>query len=136
MSKHSRKKNIPSIVLASFWFVASASADEAAIESEIKNLKEQVESQAEQINKLQSQSVSEQPTNILSDTTIGGYGEIAYNQYRQDSSRNQIDLKRFVILLGHRFNDRWNFNSEVEWEHAVTSQSDQGESEIEQAYLN
>ncbi len=63
---------------------------------------------------------------------------MAYNGYIHDgqSSRNQADLKRFVIFLGHRFSDKWTFNSEVEWEHAVTSNDDQGESEIEQAYLN
>ena len=69
-------------------------------------------------------------------TTIGGYGEIAYNGYLHDSSRNQADLKRFVLFFGHRFNDKLSLNSEVEFEHAVTSASDKGEAEIEQAYLN
>jgi len=69
-------------------------------------------------------------------TTIGGYGEIAYNGYVHNASRNQADLKRFVLFFGHRFNDKLSFNSEVEWEHAVTSATDKGESEIEQAYLN
>ncbi|WP_266170118.1 porin [Dyella subtropica] len=76
------------------------------------------------------------PVATASDTSFGGYGEIAYNHYTKDSSRSQADLKRFVILFGHRFTDQLSFNSEVEWEHAVTSANDQGESEIEQAYLN
>lgn len=71
-----------------------------------------------------------------SDTTIGGYGEISYNAYVHDASRNQADLKRFVLFVGHRFNDKLSFNSEVEVEHAVASSGDQGEIEIEQAYLN
>lgn len=71
-----------------------------------------------------------------SNTTIGGYGEIGYNGYVHNASRNQADLKRFVLFFGHRFNDKLSFNSEVEWEHAVTSSSDQGEAEIEQAYLS
>ena len=71
-----------------------------------------------------------------SDTTIGGYGEIAYNGYLKDRSRNQADLKRFVLFFGHRFDDRLSFMSEAEWEHAVTSADDHGEAEIEQAYLN
>lgn len=70
------------------------------------------------------------------DTTIGGYGEISYNGYVHDASRNQADLKRFVLFVGHRFSDRLSFNSEVEVEHAVSSAADQGEVEIEQAYLN
>jgi len=69
-------------------------------------------------------------------TTIGGYGEIAYSAYRKDSSRNQADLERFVLFFGHRFSDRISFNSELEVEHAVASADDQGEVEIEQAYLN
>ncbi|MDE1915887.1 MAG: hypothetical protein KGJ57_07480 [Sphingomonadales bacterium] len=69
-------------------------------------------------------------------TTIGGYGEVSYNAYVHDSSRNQADLKRFVLFFGHRFNDKLSLMSEVEFEHAVTSSSDKGEAEIEQAYLN
>ena len=77
-----------------------------------------------------------QTAKASTDTTIGGYGEMSYNRYRNDSSRNQADLKRFVLFFGHQFNDRLSFNSEVEWEHAVTSSGDRGEVEIEQAYLN
>jgi len=94
-----------------------------------------VDTQAQELQKLETQNATPAP-GAASDTTFGGYGEIAYNSYRTDTSRNQADLKRFVIFLGHRFSDRWSFNSEVEWEHAVTSEDDQGESEIEQAYLN
>lgn len=70
------------------------------------------------------------------DTTIGGYGEVSYNGYVHDASRNQADLKRFVLFFGHRFNDKLSFNSEVEVEHAIASADDEGEIEIEQAYLN
>lgn len=70
------------------------------------------------------------------DTTIGGYGEVAYNGYVHNASRNQADLKRFVLFFGHKFNDHLSLMSEVEFEHAVTSSSDKGEAEIEQAYLN
>ena len=73
---------------------------------------------------------------VGSDTTIGGYGEISYNGYLKDSSRNQADLKRFVLFFGHRFSDKLSFNSEVEVEHAIASAGDQGEVEIEQAYLD
>lgn len=76
------------------------------------------------------------PSGIGTDTTIGGYGEISYNGYLKDGSRNQADLKRFVLFFGHRFNDKLSLMSEVEFEHAVTSSSDKGEAEIEQAYLN
>lgn len=71
-----------------------------------------------------------------SDTTIGGYGEITYNGYVKDSSRNQADLKRLVLFVGHRFSNKLSFTSEIEVEHAVASAGDQGEVAIEQAYLD
>lgn len=70
------------------------------------------------------------------ETTIGGYGEITYNGYLKDSSRNQADLKRLVLFVGHRFSDKLSFNSEIEVEHAVASSGDQGEVAIEQVYLD
>ncbi|WP_225008087.1 porin [Novosphingobium percolationis] len=71
-----------------------------------------------------------------SDTTIGGYGEISYNGYVKGSSRNQADLKRLVLFVGHRFSDKLSFTSEIEVEHAVASAGDEGEVAIEQAYLD
>ncbi len=71
-----------------------------------------------------------------SDTTVGGYGEISYNGYVKDSSRNQADLKRLVLFVGHRFSEKLSFTSEIEVEHAVASAGDQGEVAIEQAYLD
>jgi len=68
-------------------------------------------------------------------TTIFGYGEINYQNYTKDRSRTQADLARAVIGLEHRFDDKTRFASEFEWEHAVTSADDQGESEVEQFYV-
>lgn len=68
-------------------------------------------------------------------TTFFGYGEINYENYPRDSSQTQADLARAVIGMGHRFDDRTRFAAEFEWEHAVTSDVDQGESEVEQFYV-
>jgi opacity protein-like surface antigen len=76
-------------------------------------------------------SGAEQPA-----TTIFGYGEFNYNHYRDPDLGSKADLRRFVFGFGHRFNDQLTFNSEVEFEHGVVSADDQGEAEIEQAYLN
>jgi len=76
------------------------------------------------------------PAPSLESTSIGGYGEIGYNHYLDAPGTDQADLKRFVIFLSHTFDEHWSLYSEVEWEHAVTSFSDQGESEIEQAWLS
>ena len=74
-------------------------------------------------------------------TTIGGYGELHYNNLNaKDPSRDveMIDLHRFVLFFGHEFNDRTRFYSEVEVEHgfvADTGGDTPGEVEIEQAFI-
>lgn len=69
-----------------------------------------------------------------SKTTIGGYGEAVYNNYRDGSVKDQADLKRFVLFFGHRFNEKLSFTSELEVEHALVEEG-QGELAMEQAYL-
>ncbi len=67
-------------------------------------------------------------------TTVGGYGELHYNNL---DSKKEIDLHRFVLFLGHRFNDRISFFSELEVEHTQAGEGKNGgEVSIEQAYLN
>lgn len=68
-------------------------------------------------------------------TTIFGYGELNYQNYTRNHSQTQADLARAVIGLGHQFDERTRFVSEFEWEHAVTSANDHGESEVEQFYV-
>lgn len=71
-----------------------------------------------------------------STTTLTGYGEIAYNHPFNNSSASQIDLRRAVIGFNHRFDENTRVVGEFEWEHAVTSADDQGESELEQLYVD
>jgi hypothetical protein len=68
-------------------------------------------------------------------TSLVGYGEANYNRFRE-SGDAKADLRRFVFGLNHRFDDRLTFHSEVEFEHGVVSKDDEGEAEIEQAWLN
>lgn len=70
------------------------------------------------------------------DTTLFGYGEFNYNRYSDPERTSRADLRRFVIGLAHSFNEQLSFISELELEHAVVSQDDQGEIEVEQAYVN
>lgn len=75
-------------------------------------------------------------------TTIGGYGELHYNNFRGDvptgktRKKDEIDLHRFVLFFGHKFNDWISFKSELELEHAIAGESKAGEIELEQAYLD
>ncbi len=68
-------------------------------------------------------------------TTIGGYGNAFYqNNSRLQTSR--LDLERFVLFTGHKFNDKISVFSELEVEDAkVTGGESGGEVSIEQAYL-
>ena len=65
---------------------------------------------------------------------LGGYGELTLNV--PDNAPGIVDLRRFVLFFGHTFNDWIHFFSEVEVEHAISSAEDEGEVEIEQAYLD
>jgi len=75
-------------------------------------------------------------------TTIGGYGELHYNNLDNDGTGgdvDQVDFHRFVLFFGHEFNDDLRFFSELELEHALTKDtadgSGPGEVELEQAWL-
>jgi len=74
-------------------------------------------------------------------TTIGGYAEMHYNNWENQNDapgaedRNEIDFHRFVVFLGHQFNDRLRFFSEIELEHSIAGDDQNGEVELEQAYI-
>jgi len=74
-------------------------------------------------------------------TTIGGYGELHYNNLSaNDPSRDleEIDFHRFVLFFGHEFNDKTRFYSEFELEHSLvgdTGGDTPGEVELEQAFI-
>ena len=62
--------------------------------------------------------------------TIGGYGEVHYNQpLNQDVYNNgKLDVHRVVMLFGYSFSSRTQFITEIEYEHVK-------EVYIEQAFL-
>ncbi|MFC2110081.1 hypothetical protein ACFLSU_05850 [Bacteroidota bacterium] len=59
--------------------------------------------------------------------TIGGYAEIDYNQ--PEGANGNMDIHRFVLMLGYKFNDKTQFITEIEYEHVK-------EVYIEQAFVN
>ena len=75
-------------------------------------------------------------------TTIGGYGELHLNMEKPDggSFKSMLDLHRFVLFFAHRFNDRFQFYSEIELEHAFVAESGgvavPGSIQIEQAFID
>lgn len=55
-------------------------------------------------------------------TTLGGYGEAYFK--RIDGSRDEFDAYRLVLFVGHSFNDRLRFGSELEVEHGYVKDTD------------
>jgi molybdopterin-biosynthesis enzyme MoeA-like protein len=72
---------------------------------------------------------------MASDTVFTGYGEINYNHPVRNASQSQTDVRRVVIGIQHRFDEKTKMVSEFEWEHAVVSADDAGETSIEQVYV-
>jgi len=68
-------------------------------------------------------------------TTLSGYAEINYNRPTRQTQNTQADLRRLVLGVQHRFDDKTKMVSEIELEHAVTSADDAGEVALEQAYI-
>ena len=104
---------------------------------EVENLKKQLANEKaerkEQVAAAQSSSASSGHAQG-SETTLGGYGEITYNNYRDKTVKDEADLRRFVLSYGHRFNDKLSLRAEVEIEHALVEEG-QGELAVEQAYV-
>jgi len=107
-----------------------------ALQKEVEGLKKQLadEKSARQEQVAAVESKVQNTSSETSATTIGGYGEAVYNNYRDGSIKDEADFKRFVLFFGHRFNDKLRLYSELEVEHALV-EGDQGELALEQAYL-
>lgn len=93
-----------------------------------EELYEIVQAQQEEIDRLvgSRKSVSD------GQTSIGGYGEVHYNNL---DSASQIDFHRFVLFFNHEFTNDIRFFSEVELEHSLAGDGKPGEVELEQAYV-
>lgn len=112
-------------VLAATMLMAPAMAQESPSNEELYEI---IQAQQEQIDRLVGarEDVSE------GQTSIGGYGELHYNDL---DSGKEIDFHRFVLFFNHEFNDDIRFFSEVELEHSLAGDGKPGEVELEQAYV-
>ncbi|HHJ35819.1 MAG TPA: porin [Gammaproteobacteria bacterium] len=108
----------------------------AVTDEEFKTLQEQFNQLAEQVDQ------NSQTTDNA--TTVGGYGELHYNNLNssQSPSDKTMDLHRFVLFVNHEFNENIRFFSEFEIEHAFvgdnndgSGETSKGEVEVEQAYI-
>jgi len=136
--------------------VAHAQESNAELLAKLDYLQQQIDELKQQLAQTQNQTVEtdakveavvevvesgsiQQPA--AQRTTIGGYGELHYNNLSaEDPSKDikVIDFHRFVLFFGHQFNDKTRFYSELEVEHAFISDSGgdtPGEVEVEQAFV-
>ncbi|HLQ02926.1 MAG TPA: hypothetical protein VK143_11580 [Burkholderiales bacterium] len=140
------KRKTLALALAAAFAAPTVSAQ--TLDQKIEILQQEIDGLKAQIRKMpaQGQSAATTPLDYASplDRTTGlaggstsfvGYGEMNYNKFRE-SGDAKADLRRFVFGFNHRFDDRLTFHSEVEIEHGVVSKDDEGEAEIEQAWLN
>ncbi len=125
------KKSLASAITIATGMALSQPAF-AVTEAEFNALKDQLDQLAAQVDENSSSTSS---------TTIGGYGELHYNNWSdgQGKDKRELDLHRFVIYINHEFNDDIRFFSEFEIEHALVKDTDDGsnggEVEVEQAYV-
>lgn len=137
-----------SVAALILYFTGNAAA-EPTLEEKLQILQQEIDSIKVQLGKQPQQQQQTSSANTLavgdianvaapvSKTNVGGYGEFSYNRYRNtDINNNQADLRRFVLFVGHRFNNDLRLFSELEVEHAVASRNDNGEVEIEQAFID
>lgn len=73
--------------------------------------------------------------------SIGGYGEALLQLYDDETDDgspsgkvDQFDFLRAVLYVGYKFSDDWVLNTEIEFEHASTSEG--GSVSVEFAYLD
>lgn len=99
---------------------------------ELEATKEQTEAVTEIVEARNDSTNSENNSPAWwQNTQLGGYGELHYN----GGDKDEIDFHRFVLLIGHQFNDFIRLYSEIELEHSVSGDDQEGEVELEQAYI-
>ena len=102
-------------------------------QKQLENLESQIEATASQLETTMTST-----TNAASKTSIGGYGELHYNNLNGEGTapdKKEIDFHRFVIFFGHEFSKTVRFWSELEVEHSIAGEGKVGEIELEQAYI-
>lgn len=117
----------------------SALASEQELRQEIENLKQQNQTIMERLNATSEMVERSAGQKTGSDTSIGGYGELHYNNLDNNlaggSDKEMLDFHRFVLFFGHEYTDDIRFFSELEIEHSLSGDGEPGEVELEQAYV-
>lgn len=125
-----KKTKIALFALATLGQAIFTSAE--SVEERIKSLEKEIGLLKENHSTL-NDSIVNNLGGWASKTSIGGYGELHWNIPEEGAS--EVDFHRFVIFVNHQFTDKIRLFSEIELEHAVVGEGEEGEVELEQAYI-
>lgn len=90
---------------------------------------------AQQNTSTSEDSLNKNLSSFISRTTIAGYGNLVYSR-DMNQKYSKMNLDRFVLFIGHKFNQKISFFGELEVEDAkVSGGEDGGEVALEQCYL-
>ncbi len=105
-------------------------------QQEIESLKGELETTEAKVEAT-ADAVDSSSGGGFQNTSIGGYGELHYNNLDVDggSDKKEMDIHRFVLFIGHKFSDSVRFYSELEVEHDIAGEGKPGEVELEQAFI-
>lgn len=109
-----------------------------ALKDQIRQTEQKVDATGTQMERITSHSGASNST-----TTIGGYGELHLNKLKNrktgGTNKDELDLHRFVLFIGHQLDETTRFFSELEVEHGVAKDTAAGSSgvvAVEQMYVD
>jgi len=108
-----------------------------SLQTELRQLKNRLDTTVRHVSQQEDElqqvaEAVEEGTPVATQTSLGGYGELHYNN---TDSGNKVDFHRFVLFLGYDFTDKTRFYSELEVEHALSGNGKPGAVELEQAFI-
>src|SRR4030066_1894504 len=144
-------RHLKKLTLAlSILLMASSQAN--ALETDISEIKKQIEVLTEEMEKFKLGAVAEpkyesffglgpaasKVYGIGIGLSLGGYGEVVYSNYQDSTKKDFGDAYRFILYAGYKFNDWILMNTELEFEHAGIGNAQSKESEVyvEFSYLD
>lgn len=130
---------VPTVALASeaelLQRIEKLAAELEKVKSELAATKQKTDTVEKRQETIAAAPASQGSASGAPQTVVTGYGEINYTHPTKDASASQTDVRRAVIGIQHRFDDKTKLVSEFEFEHAVASKDDNGEVEVEQLYV-
>src|SRR5260221_39032 len=110
-------------------------AERGAGEARLRELEARYQSLLEELEAQRGAKAAGSRASWTDRLTLGGYGEI-HSNFVEGADGDQIDLTRFVLYFGYRFEDWIQLHSEVEIEHARVAPDGNGELSLEQLYFD